>query len=268
MKKGCMILLGIGLVLSLIGAAVIFFVFRLTAPMVTEGEKFLNTVGSGSTGDAYAMASSTLRNGQSQDDFTRAIQKLGLEGYESASWDTRSISNDRGLLEGTAKTKSGGSVPLTMELVKEGEIWKLLSIKGTQPGASIGPIISNDDAPLGVPSSEEASRMVLASLLSFNEAIQSESFEAFHSGISNLWQEEITPDELLETFQPFIDAEIDLDLIKPLTPVFTSPPAINEDGFLILEGEYTTESSDVYFSLMYASENNAWKIAGVNVNVK
>ena len=61
MKKGCLIVLAVGVVLSLIGAAVVFFVFRLTAPLVTEGEKFLNTAGNSSLEAAYAMASATLR---------------------------------------------------------------------------------------------------------------------------------------------------------------------------------------------------------------
>jgi hypothetical protein len=268
MKKGCLIVLAVGVVLSLIGAAVVFFVFRLTAPLVTEGEKFLNTAGNGSPEAAYAMASATLRNGQTQEDFARAIQKFGLKGYESASWSNRNISNDRGVLEGTAHTQSGGSVPLTLELIKEGETWKVLSIKGPQPGASSGPIIAKEDAPQAVPSSEEANRMVLASLLAFNEALQAKSFETFHAGISNLWQEQITPAKLLEVFKPFIDAEINLAPIKPLTPVFKSPPAINEDGVLILEGDYPTEPSKVYFTLKYVSENKAWKLIGVNVNVK
>jgi hypothetical protein len=108
-------------------------------------------------------------------------------------------------------------------LVRKPWTWKVLSIKGPQPGASNGPIIAKEDAPQAVPSSEEAGRMVLASLLAFNEALQAKSFETFHAGISNLWQEQITPAKLLEVFKPFIDAEINLAPIKPLTPVVQIP---------------------------------------------
>jgi hypothetical protein len=53
MKKGCLIAAGIGLFFLLILVAIVMFVFRLTAPMTAEGEKFLTTLGSGSTGAAY-----------------------------------------------------------------------------------------------------------------------------------------------------------------------------------------------------------------------
>lgn len=267
MKKGCLIAAGIGFALALLGAVVVYFAFRVTAPIVTEGEKFLSTLGSGSTEAAYAMTSATLRASQTQDDFARAIKTFGLDGYQSASWSNRSISNDRGLLEGTAHTKSGGSVPLTLELINEGGAWKVLSIKGPQAGASSGPIIPSEAAPTA-PSTQEAAQLALASLLSFNEAIQAKSFDSFHAGISKVWQEQITPAKLLEIFRPFVDAEINLAAIKPLAPVFTSPPAINSDGVLILEGEYPTEPSKVFFKLKYVSENKTWKLLGVNVNVK
>jgi hypothetical protein len=268
MKKGCLIAGGIGFFLLLgLVAAIVFFVFRLSAPMVAEGEKFLNAVGSGSTEVAYGMASATLRSGQTQEDFSRNIKSFGLDGYQSASWSNRNINNDRGVLEGTAHTKSGGSVPLTMEMIKESGTWKVLSIKGPQTGASSGPIIAEESAQT-VPSTEESARLVLTSLLFFNEAIQAKSFDTFHGRISKIWQDQITPAKLLEIFQPFIDAKIDLAGIKPIAPVFKSPPAINSEGVLVLEGQYPTTPNKVYFTLKYVSENKAWKLIGVNVNVK
>ena len=204
-----MIAAGVGLVLLLGLGAVIFGVMRLTAPMVAEGDKFLNTLGSGSTGAAYAMASATLRAGQTQEDFARAVQAYGLDSFQSASWSNRKVTNDRGLLEGTASTKTGGSVPLTIEMIREEGTWKVLSIKGPQAGASSGPVIGTDPgetprpAPVA-PAAEEAARLALGSMLAFNDALQTKSFGAFHAGISKQWQEQITPAKLLEVFQSFI----------------------------------------------------------------
>jgi hypothetical protein len=269
MKKGCIIAAGVGLVLLLVLGAVIYMVFQFTAPMVTAGEKFLNTLGSGTTEAAYGMTSTTMRAGQTQEDFTRAVKAYGLDGFQSASWSNRKISNDRGFLEGTATTKSGGSVPLTIEMIKENGTWKVLSIKGPQTGASTGPIIGEEPAPpaLAAPAADEAARLALASLLLFNNAIQTKSFDPFHGGISKLWQEQITPAKLLEIFQPFITAQIDLAVIKPVNPVFTSPPAVNADGVLLLDGHYPTTPNKVYFKLKYVAENKLWKLIGVNVNV-
>ncbi len=269
-----MIASGIGLVLLLILGAIIFWVFRLSAPMVTEGENFLNTLGSGSTQAAYAMTSATLRSGQTQEDFARTTKAYGLDGFQSASWSNRKINNDRGILEGTARTKTGGSVPLTIEMILENGIWKVLSIKGPQVGASTGPVIENEPDDISIPAlaaptPDEASRLVLASILAFNDAVQAKSFDAFHAGISTQWQEQITPAKLLEVFQSFISSEIDLTPVKSVSPVFKSPPAMNDDGILLLEGSYPTTPNKVYFKLKYvAQDDKAWKLFGLNINVK
>jgi hypothetical protein len=159
-------------------------------------------------------------------------------------------------------------VPLTIEMIKEGETWKVLSIKGPQAGASSGPIIEQEPPAVAAPGTEESATLALATLLSFNEAIQAKSFDKFHAGISKTWQEEITPAELLEAFQAFVDAEIDITAIRSLTPVFTSPPAVNAKGTLVLEGHYPSKPKKVHFTLKFINERNAWKSSGVNIHIK
>ena len=262
---------GVGLVLLLGLAGVFYFVFRLTAPMVEEGEKFLAKLGSGSTGGAYEMASTTLRSSQSKDDFALAVGAYGLDGFDSATWSSRSIVNDRGKLEGTARTKSGGSVPLTLEMIKEDGTWKVLSIKGPQAGASTGTIIGDEPAVSAgpaLPDAAAASALTLASLTAFNEAVQTRAFETFHSGLATLWKDQTTPAELLEKFQSYIDSGVDISPIQEMEPVFTSPPALDDDGFLKLDGYYPTEPKKVHFSLLYGSERKDWKLVGITVRVR
>lgn len=273
MKKGCLIASAVGLFLLLAAGVGVFLVLRLTKPMVDEGERFLAVLGSGSTSAAYGMASSTLRSSQSEEAFAQAVKGFGLDGYQSASWSNRQVQNDRGTLEGTARTKAGGAVPLTLEMIKENGNWKVLSVKGPQAGARTGPVIEKEvedteaKPALAVPDSAAAAQLALASLMGFNHAVQQKSFTAFHAGISKAWQEEITPEKLLEVFQPFIDAEIDIALIGKLEPVFASPPAANDDGVLVLEGHYPTTPNKVYFKLKYIDEDGVWRLFGINVNV-
>ena len=251
--------------MSIVGG-IIFLVTRLVAPMTDDGEKFLAALASGPIGTAYGMTSAALRSGQTEKDFAAAVKSFGLDGFESASWSNRSIVNDRGVLEGTVRTKAGGSVPLTIEMIKEGDMWKVLSIKGPKTGASSGAIIEKE-SPAAVPGPEESAQLALAALLSFNEAVQTKSFEKFHGGISRMWREQITPAKLLEVFQPFIDAEIDIAAIQALGPVFKSPPAVNADGLLVLEGHYPTTPKKVYFTLKFIDEAKMWKVGGVKVDV-
>jgi len=271
MKKGCIIAAIIGFVGLLVFAGVGFLIYRgvsgLTAPMTAEGEKFLTELGTGATEPAYMMTSAAFQQGQTEEEFARTVKSFGLDGFQSASWSSRKIENDRGTLDGTAHCKSGGSVPLTLEMIKEGGTWKVIAIRGPQTGASTGPILQDDAAVPPAPAAAEAAGMTLAALMAFNEGVEAKSFDKFHASISKLWQKQTTPAKLLEAFQSFIDKEIDLTGIKSLSPVFKSPPAVDSDGVLVLEGEYPTTPNKVIFRLKYVTEDKAWKLLGFKVNV-
>ena len=114
----------------------------------------------------------------------------------------------------------------------------------------------------------ELKTLALDSLLLFNTAIQTKSFESFYGKIAKLWQKEATPEQLLEIFQSFIDKEINIAPIAKLEPTFEGTPAINEDGFLVIKGSYPTQPSKVSFQLKYVYEDESWKLVGINVQVK
>lgn len=269
--KGCLIAAVILFVLGLMAAGAGFFFYttlmKATAPVVAEGERFLKVVGEGQPKVAYEMASGTLRAQQTAEEFEKTVNHLGLAGFQSASWTNRSIKNDRGTLEGTAKTASGSSVPLTIELIKENGLWRVLAVRSPQAGAQIGET-PKEVPPKEVPPMDKVEAMALESMLEFNGAITAKSFDLFHAGISEMWRKQTTPAALLEAFKPFTDAGIDLSAIKGKQPVFPTAPAINEEGVLVINGHYPTEPKKTYFILKYIEEEGAWKLFGIKVNVK
>jgi hypothetical protein len=118
-----------------------------------------------------------------------------------------------------------------------------------------------------VPSEKELKALTLDSLLAFNKAVAAKDFTSFHGQISKLWQGQITPSQLAETFKTFIDQEIDIAFLSSADPVFDKPPAIDGDGVLILDGHYPTSPNKVTFRLKYLYEKTAWKLIGINLNV-
>ncbi len=88
------------------------------------------------------------------------------------------------------------------------------------------------------------------------------------AGSRSFGAKETTPEKLQEIFQSFIDKEINIAQIAKLEPVFDEPPAINADGFLVAKGSYATKPSKVFFELKYVDQDGAWKLIGINVNVK
>lgn len=119
-----------------------------------------------------------------------------------------------------------------------------------------------------VPTDSEVRRLALDSLLLFNTAIQTRSFEKFHSKIAQLWQDQISPDQLLQIFHTFVDGNVNISPIAKEKPNFSGPPTVNAEGVLVLKGSYPTQPNNVFFELKYVSEDESWKLVGINVQVK
>jgi hypothetical protein len=133
MKKGCLIAIASALLLIVI---IILLAFGLTRGAVKAADEFLGLIGSGKIAAAYDSASSILKSQQRVGSFEQAVKNLGLTDFASSSWSSRETKNDRARLEGSVKTRSGGKIPLTMELVKESGTWKVIYISAAEAGVS------------------------------------------------------------------------------------------------------------------------------------
>jgi hypothetical protein len=262
MKKG--LIIGC-IVVPIAGLAclggIVYFVFALTRGAVEGADRFLSLLGQGKTGEAYAATADGFRNQQSEEQFTEAVRKLGLNDFGSSFWTTRNIVNDKATLEGTVSLKSGGSIPLTLQLFKEKGEWKVLELSGPKGGASV------KDDEQAIPSDKELRRVTTQSLLDLNEAIKAKSFARFYDKIATLWKQQTTADDLQKAFQALIDAKADIAGIKDVAPIFDKPPAINKEKRLVLSGYYPTQPLRVVFNVQYLYEHPAWKLVGINVQL-
>jgi hypothetical protein len=258
MKKGCLIALGaaVGLVVL-----VLLFVFWLTRGAVSSADDFLTLIGQNKIEAAYQSSSATLRGQQTEESFAQSVRGLGLADYASAFWSNREVKNDRAHLEGSVRTRAGGKIPLTMELVKENGGWKVIYLSAPRSG------VTAEQSGKPLPPDEKSKALVLETLLAFNQAVAEKSFAGFHEQISRTWQEQIDSEKLQEIFADFIDKQIDISSIKSIEPILTEPPRIDSDGILVLQGYYPTRPGKVNFSLKYLYEHPAWKLFGIKVNV-
>lgn len=65
-------------------------------------------------------------DGKTLEDF---LSKNAILDFKEASWSSREIQNDRGELNGSIKTETGGVVPIEILFVKENDGWKILAIQ-------------------------------------------------------------------------------------------------------------------------------------------
>jgi hypothetical protein len=202
------------------------------------------------------------------DKFTSTFQVFLDKGYDISNiaksepvFDKKPVIDSEGLLvvNGYYPTRPN-KVTFKLTYINESSVWKLLGIN-----VQVVPVADKTGK---APTTSEIKKLALDSLLSFNVAIQTKSFDDFYAKIAKLWQKEITSAKLLKIFQSFVDKGINIAPIAKLDPTFDEPPAVNEDGFLAVKGSYPTKPSNVLFQLKYAYEDENWKLVAINVEVK
>ncbi len=200
--------------------------------------------------------------------FTAAFQAFIDKGYDISSiaksdptFDAPPAFNkdDLLVLKGHYTTKPN-KVTFKLTYSYESSAWKIMGIN-----VEAVPVEVNAGE---VPSKKELQKLALDSLLLFNVAVQTKSFDNFHAKIAQLWQKQVTPEKLLQIFHSFIDKKINIALIVKEDPDFDETPSINGDGLLIMKGSYPTQPNKVFFELKYIDEEGTWKLVGINVQVK
>lgn len=135
MKALKWIAIGIGSVVALAGVAVAA-VFMLTAGVASAADELLAQVGQGRYEEAHRSTAPQFQAQTKLEAFRAAMQRFGLDKFQSASWNSREITNGVAKLEGTIKTRDGGSVVATITLVKVGDAWKVYHMQLRPAGAT------------------------------------------------------------------------------------------------------------------------------------
>lgn len=250
------------IVLVLIGASLFLLSLTIKGGMADTAEKFFTLAKAKNFDEAYSLLSEDFRASTSKKDFIDFLMKSALIEFKEASWSNRSISGNRGELEGSVVTESGGTVPLKLVLIRENKSWKIYSLSKPKAG-----IVSSDvDAKL--PDKQEQIALVKDAIMEFALAVNAKDFSQFHNYISGYWQKQITVEELNEAFKSVIDSEIDLTPLEPINPIIDEPTAVSEKGVLAIKGHYPTVPLRVIFDLDYIYEGFGWKMIGIHIQVK
>lgn len=152
-------------------------------------------------------------------------------------------------------------VRFKLDYIQESSAWKLVGIN-----VEVAPV--NSGGTKGVPADAELRTLVTDSLVQFNKAVQAKDFTQFYGSISNVWQDQTTPEKLKQIFQEFIDKKVNISGVADVAPNLDPRPTIDKRGVLVVAGEYPTTPAVVTFRLEYLKEAEQWKLVGINVSVK
>lgn len=249
-----------------------------TSGMTETADEFFIHVKTKHYNDAYNMLSEDFKQSTSEEKFKNFLIQNALVNYKESSWSSRSFENNMGKLEGTITTVTGGSIPLTINFIKDDNGWKIYSIfkpatglqtdseskkaTPTTPAEKPAPVV------LTAPGKETLIPLIHESTMVFAHSVNEKSMSKLYNHISNFWQVRTTVESLDKSFDPFYKAGIDLTVLKDITPVLDKEPEITKDGEMIIKGHYPTSPSMVYFENIYLKENGAWKMSGININIK
>jgi hypothetical protein len=259
MKK----VLAVAAILIVIIVIVILLVFQMTSGVVEVADQFFAEVKAGNVANAYEhYLSEDFRAATTLEELESFLEKTALSNYSGASWSSRSISGDQGKLEGSIETADGGTIPITIDLVKENDEWKILSIYKPESG------LVSDERTREIPSDAELKELASASVHNLALAINNDDFKSFYNDISEFWRSQTTPAELKGAFKSFVEQQVDLTVLQGMEPVFSEPPALDENSSLVLKGYFASQPSMTYFDLSYIYEHPEWKLVGIAVDLK
>lgn len=271
MKTLLKVLLG----LALGGAAIVAVVFWATAGLPEAADGFFKKLAAKDYPGALALTTADFKASTSADALAEFARSNGLDGYASASWSSRSIDGSTGKLEGSLTVTDGGVVPVSVTLVKSDGQWLIQNVEKSAAGLSTS---STDTSPEAapkadvpptpaLPSEDEQRALVKETLSAFAQSINADDFSILHATLATPFQEQISVEQLRESFAEFVDEEIDLSVLDSLTPELDAQSGFDVDGALLLVGSFPTEPSKVGFTLRYVSEADQWRLLKINVKV-
>ena len=248
-----------------------------TKDPVQAASDFFVSIGSGNTKEAYDSTAFAFQAGQTYLTFDAMVKDLGLTKALKINWSQQDRGEKEVKLKGEVLTASVKTVPVSVKLICERGEWRIFALSTPRQqdptmethfslvgkGSAFNSVDNHE-----LPNPATLQKLVEKSLAMFNAAIQERSFENFYKEVSVAWQQQLTPKRLQTAFQPFIDSQVNLGSLRGLTPVFDTPPQVNSDGLLILEGHYPTNPYQIYFALRFASEFPHWKLFGLDVQLR
>ena len=137
-RKTLLIILGVVGGLAVLGGVIVAGVFYATSGVTGAADKFYATARTGTPQQVYGLTATALQNVTTPEQLAAYIETNRFNQVAETSWSSRSIENSLGRVEGTLTLDDGGEIPVTMELVQEGEDWKVSFIELGAAGLSGG----------------------------------------------------------------------------------------------------------------------------------
>jgi len=157
-------------------------------------------------------------------------------------------------------------------MTKSTALAALLALSSLLPANAAGPA-SREYAPILVsaeniqaPSDEQVVELADRAMRVFMTSVRAKSMQALWNHVSLQLRQKYSVAQLDEAFKVFYGISITGEPLAGKSPIFTNGPTIDGNGYLVVDGYYTTSPSRVGFHLVFAMEGRTWKVIAINVS--
>lgn len=246
--------LGIVFILAVVAIAAVFY---FTSDLSQTADDFFKSIKNNDYTKAQEYLSSNFKQNTPVDALKRAFPYARFKHYSGCSFSNREVNADGvGKLKGSIEFDDGSKLPVTIQLIKENDKWRINYIVLSPSGLSTS---SPNNQPQKTESYPELVHKTMVELAS---AIKSNYYSNFYSSTSEEFRRSVTIDKLKAVFSRFSSVGINWDDIRNLRPVITRKE-IENNGVLKILGYYPTTPRHLEFDFEYLKNNGQYRIFGV-----
>jgi|GEM_PF-3671072 len=236
--------------MTVVGAVVLMigYVYFYTGGMTSVADDFLVAV----TAEDYNAANQQLSSFTISDApiIYSYLKKNAMNEVKSTSWHSRNFVNNKGSIAGEVHNKQGVSIPTRMDFVKQDNDWKIYAISKQSPKATLKP---------SEPTRQQQEQLVSHSMAQFMQAAKLKSMKTFHQFIADIWQSQITVDELDKSFASIYNFKGDYAMFTKIKPVIESA-TVEEDNILVINGYFPLNTNKIVINHEYIFEASQWQL--------
>ena len=261
-------------IVAVVIVVILGIVSYATSGMKTTADDFFGAVKQQDMTKARSYLSEEFKASTNEVALKEFLSRSALLNFKEASWSERSVNGDRGELNGSITTETGGHIPIKLIFVKEKETWKIYGLQKPTAGLqSSEPVQQTASTPSpsstpSIPNNEEQIALARQSMHDFAISLKNKDMEYFRTTISKIWQSQYSTAQLNEAFGKVLQANLDLTVVDPIKPVLDGDAKMNENGVLTIKGHYPTKPSKLSFECNYVYEGIAWKLSGFYFHIK
>ncbi|MDF1814794.1 MAG: hypothetical protein P1V20_21490 [Verrucomicrobiales bacterium] len=252
-------------VLGFVGfiSIIVASVFHIAGKASPEADQFLKLIGDGKVAAAYESTAFQYRSLQSADAFEKSVEDLNLNSFQKVFWSKRSIHKDHAerdfsALRGNVTTAGGDKIPFSIQLIRDGRTWKVLSFAKTENLDEESPGIELADSP-------ELHNLARSSVRMINRGIVTGDFTELYRSLAGVFRNQTTPDVHRDQFTELVKYDLDFSNVTDQLAVFSEAPQIDSNGKLLLKGEFDVHPRKAAFEFICIFEDEEWKLISYNI---